>query len=65
MLREWVVKGGGLDGYFGEQGLPVGVQSQLECFYGWSVHDLLLQLVPARVYSNAERMLSGTSLTPL
>ncbi len=24
VLREWVVRGGGLDGYFGEQGLPVG-----------------------------------------
>ncbi len=23
VLREWVVRGGGLDGYFGDQGLPV------------------------------------------
>ncbi len=25
VLREWVVRGGGLDGFFGEQGLPVGI----------------------------------------
>ncbi len=25
-LRKWVVRGGGLDGYFGGQGLPVGIQ---------------------------------------
>ncbi len=25
VLRGWVVGGGGLDGYFGEQGLPVSV----------------------------------------
>ncbi len=33
VLREWVVGGGGLDGYFGEQGLPVGIQECLERFY--------------------------------
>ncbi len=26
VLREWVVGGGGFDGYFGEQGLPAGIQ---------------------------------------
>ncbi len=26
VLRECVVRGGGLDGYFGEQGLSVGIQ---------------------------------------
>ncbi len=30
VLREWVVGGGGLDGYFGEQGLPVNIQECLE-----------------------------------
>ncbi len=25
VLREWVVEGGGLYGYFGEQGLPAGI----------------------------------------
>ncbi len=33
MLREWIVRGGGLDGYFGEQGLPVGIQGCLERFH--------------------------------
>ncbi len=33
MLREWVVEGGGLDGYFGEQGLPAGIQECLERFH--------------------------------
>ncbi len=32
VLREWVVGGGGLDGYFGEQGLPVGYRSALKDF---------------------------------
>ncbi len=32
MLREWVVEGGGLYGYFGEQGLPAGIQECLERF---------------------------------
>ncbi len=33
VLREWVVRGGRLDGYFGEQGLPVGIQDGLEIFH--------------------------------
>ncbi len=33
VLGEWVVRGGGLDGYFGEQGLPVGIQECLERFH--------------------------------
>ncbi len=32
MLREWAVGGGVLDGYFGEQGLPVGTRSVLKDF---------------------------------
>ncbi len=31
----------------------------------WSGHNILWQLVPVRDYSNAERMLAATSLTPL
>ncbi len=27
--KEWVVRGGGLGGYFGEQGLPVVTQEKL------------------------------------
>ncbi len=30
VLREWVVRRGGLDGCFGEQGLPVDIQECLE-----------------------------------
>ncbi len=30
VLREWVVVGGGLDAYFGGQGLQVGIQECLE-----------------------------------
>ncbi len=26
VVREWVVTGGGLDRYFGEQGMPGGIQ---------------------------------------
>ncbi len=33
VLREWVVGGGGLDGYFGEQGQPLGIQESLEGFH--------------------------------
>ncbi len=31
--EEWVAGGGGLDGYFGEQGLPVGILEYLERFH--------------------------------
>ncbi len=31
-LREWVVGGVELDGYFGEEGLPAGIQECLETF---------------------------------
>ncbi len=40
VLREWVVRGGGLDGYFGEQGLPVGIQECLEKIHRGSVDDI-------------------------
>ncbi len=38
--REWVVGGGGLDGYFGEQALPVGIQECLERFHRGCVEYL-------------------------
>ncbi len=63
-IREGVL-GGGLEGKFWEEGLPPCIQSQLECLHGWSVQNLLWQLVPVRAYSNAERMLATTGLTPL
>ncbi len=46
VLRDWVVIGGGLDGYFGEQGLPVGIQECLETFYRGCVDYLSWVLVP-------------------
>ncbi len=33
MLREWVVRGGRLDGYFGEQGSLVRIHECLERFH--------------------------------
>ncbi len=39
VLREWVVGGGGLDGYFGEQGLPVGIQKCLERWVAWIAYS--------------------------
>ncbi len=33
VLREWDVRGGGLDEYLVEQGLPVGIQECLERFH--------------------------------
>ncbi len=44
VLREWVVGGGGLDEYFGEQGLPVDIQECLEGFYRGGVGYLSRQL---------------------
>ncbi len=46
VLREWVVKGGGLDGYFGEQGLPVGIQECLERFHRGFVDHSSWKFVP-------------------
>ncbi len=45
VLREWVVRGGGLDGYFGKQGLPVGIQEGLERFHRGCVDYLSWQFV--------------------
>ncbi len=57
--------GDGLEGNFWEEGPPLCVQSNFECLHGCSGHNILWQLVPVRDYSNAERMLVATSLTPL
>ncbi len=59
------VLGDGLEGNFWEEGLPLCVQSKFECLHGCSGHNFLWQLVPVRDYSDAERMLATTSLTPL
>ncbi len=45
VLRERVVGGGGLDGYFGEQGLPVGIQECLGRFHRECVDNLRRQFV--------------------
>ncbi len=54
MLREWVVAGGGLDGYFGEQGLPVGIQECPESFHLGCVDYLSRQFVPKWDSPNGE-----------
>ncbi len=59
------VLGDGLEGNFWEEGLPLCVQSRFECLHGCSGHNILWQLVPVWDYSDAERMLATTSLTPL
>ncbi len=46
VLREWVVRGGGLGWYFGEQGLPVGAQECLELFHRACIDYLSRQFVP-------------------
>ncbi len=62
-IREGVL-GDGVEGNFREEGLPSCVQSKRECFHGCSGHNFLWQFVPLRNYSNAERMLAATGLTP-
>ncbi len=57
--------GDGLEGTFWEEGLPLCVQSRFECLHGCSGHSILWQLVPVWNYSDTERMLATTSLTPL
>ncbi len=46
VLREWVVRGGGLDVYFGEQGLPGGIQECRERFHRGYVDYLSRPFVP-------------------
>ncbi len=57
--------GDGLEGNFWEEGLPLFVQSQFECFHGCSGHNNLWQLVPVWNYLDAERIVATTILTPL
>ncbi len=56
--REWVVRGGGLGGYFGEQGLPVGIQECLERLYRGCVDYLRRQFVPKWDSPNGEGKLA-------
>ncbi len=57
--------GDGLEGDFWEEGLPSCILSKLECLHGWSVHNLLWQLVPVRDCSNTEHFLAATGFRPL
>ncbi len=54
MLREWVVRGGGFYGYFGEQGLSVGIQECLERFHRGCGNHLSRQVVPKWVSPNGD-----------
>ncbi len=54
VLRESVLGGGGLDGYFGEQGLPAGIQECLERFHRGCVDYLSCQFVPKWDCPNGE-----------
>ncbi len=54
VLREWVVRGDGLDGYFGEQRLPVGIEECLERFQRGGVDYLSRQFVPKWDRPNCE-----------
>ncbi len=58
MLRDWVVGGGGLDGHFGEQGLPAGIQECLERFHPRCVDYLSRQFVPKWDSPNGEGVLA-------
>ncbi len=58
VLREWDVRGGGLDGYLGEQGLPVGIQECLERFHRGCVDYLGQQFVPEWDSPNCEGKLA-------
>ncbi len=54
VLRKWVVGGGALDGYFGEQGLSAGIQECLERFHRRCVDYLSRQCVPKCDCPNGE-----------
>ncbi len=59
------VLGDGLEGNSLEEELPSCVHSKLECLHECSGHNFLWWFVPVRDYSNAERRLAATGLTPL
>ncbi len=55
--------GGGLDGYFGEQELPAGIQECLERFHRGCIDYRNRQFVPKWDSPNGEGQL-GTARTP-
>ncbi len=54
VLRKLVVGGGRFDGYFGEQGLPVGIQECLETFHRRCLDYRSRQFVPKWDSPNGE-----------
>ncbi len=64
-MWEWVAGVGGLDGYFGEQGLPVRIQECLERFYRGCVDFLSWQFVPKWDSLNPEGELATACTIPL
>ncbi len=60
MLREWVVGGGALDEYFGEQGLPADIQECLERYHRRCVDDLSRQFFSKWDSPNGEGELANS-----
>ncbi len=60
-----VMGGGGSDGYFGEQRLPVGIQECFERFHRGCVDYLNRQFVPKWDSPNGEGKLATTRTTLL
>ncbi len=58
VLREWVVRGGGLGGYFGEQAMPVDIQEYLERFPRGCVDYLSWQFISKWDSPNCEGVYS-------
>ncbi len=65
VLKEWVVGGSGLDGYFGEQGLPADIQECLERFHLRCVDYLSRQIVPNWDSPNSEGELATARIASL
>ncbi len=65
VLREWAVGVGGLDGHFGEQGLPGGTQECLERFNCGCVDYLSRKFVPKWDGPNGEGELATARTTSL
>ncbi len=59
------MRGGGLDGYFGEEGLPVGIKDCLERFHRGGVDYLSRQFVPKWGSPNCEGELATASAASL
>ncbi len=65
LLRERVVEGGGLYGYFREKGLPMSVQECLEEFHRGCADYFSWQFVPKLNSPNGEGVLAISGTTSL